>query len=66
MLRKSLLAIWRNSQKQSRRPKGNSRVCRDDRCCSRCGSSSRKRDNAISRVSADNSASTCMPKLYAK
>jgi hypothetical protein len=47
MWRKSLLAIWRNSQKKLRRPKGNSCVCRDDRCCSRCGSSSRKRDNAI-------------------
>jgi hypothetical protein len=31
MWRKYLLAIWRNSQKKLRRPKGNSRVCRDDR-----------------------------------
>jgi hypothetical protein len=30
MWRKSLGAIWRNSRKKLRRPKGNSRVCRDD------------------------------------
>jgi hypothetical protein len=35
MCRKYLLAIWRNSQNKLSRPKGNSRVCRDDRCCSR-------------------------------
>ena len=30
------------------------------------GSSSRKRDNTISRASADSSASSCMRKLYAE
>jgi hypothetical protein len=58
--------MWRNSQNKLLGPKGNSRLLRRSMRLKVSVSSSRKRVNAISRVSADNSASSSMPKLYAK
>ena len=58
--------MWRNNQNKLRGPKGNSRLLQRPMQLKVSVSSSRKRVEALSRVSGNNSASSCMPKLYAK
>ena len=58
--------MWRNSPKSCAVRKGTPASAATIDAAQGVIQAAGKRDNAISRVSADNSASSCMPKLYAK